>query len=107
MAYINPININAQSCDVPTGLNAINLSNFSATLNWTLDANVDHYRLRYKAIGSSSWEFEHHATGISEDISDLTLNTTYIWQAKAFCSTGNSPNSGWSVLDTFVTANFS
>ena len=40
------------------------------------------------------------------DISDLTLNTTYIWQAKAFCSPGNTPNSSWSVVDTFITANF-
>ena len=31
---------------------------------------------------------------------------TYTWQAKAFCSAGNSPNSSWSVLDTFITTNY-
>ena len=102
----NPINTNAQNCDVPTGLNATNLSNFSATLNWTLDSNVDHYRLRYKEISGSSWELDHNVTGISHNISNLTLNTTYIWQAKAFCSAGSTPSSSWSVVDTFITANF-
>jgi hypothetical protein len=102
----NPISVTAQNCDTPSGLNATSISNFSATLNWTLDNNVDYYRLRYQEIGSSNWQFEHNATGISHDISGLVLNTTYIWQAKAFCSSGNSPNSPWSVVDTFITANF-
>ena len=98
-------NVKAQNCDVPVGLNATNLSNFSATLNWTFDSNVDHYRLRYKEVNTSTWSFEHNATGNSEDISGLMQNATYIWQAKAFCSPGNSPSSGWSVIDTFITAN--
>ncbi len=98
-------NVKAQNCDVPVGLNATNLSNFSATLNWTFDSNVDHYRLRYKEVNTSIWSFEHNATGNSEDISGLMQNATYIWQAKAFCSTGNSPSSGWSAVDTFITAN--
>jgi hypothetical protein len=103
---LNPTQIIAQNCDVPTGLNTTNLSNFSATLNWTLDSNVDHYRLRWKEVGASTWLFEHNATGVSHDISSLTTNTTYIWQAKAFCSTGNSPNSAWSAVDTFMTQNY-
>ena len=88
-----------------TALNATNLSNFSATLNWTLDANVDHYRLKWKEVGSSTWLMNHNAAGVSYEISSLTENTTYIWQAKAFCPTGNSPSSGWSVIDTFMTSN--
>ena len=105
---VNPINTNAQNaqnCDVPTGLNATNLSNFSATLNWTLDSNVDHYRLKWKEIGGS-WLYNHSATGVSHDISSLTTNTTYIWQAKAFCSTGDSVFSGWSTTETFITPNY-
>ena len=65
---IGTINISAQACDTPAGLSTSNLSNFSTTLNWTLDTNVDHYRLRYREIGTSSWLFEHNATGTSEDI---------------------------------------
>ena len=30
--FINPLNLSAQNCDVPTGMNETNISNFSATL---------------------------------------------------------------------------
>jgi hypothetical protein len=96
----------AQNCDIPSNVFTTNISNFSATLNWDADANVDHYRVRYREVGSSIWSFEHNATGTSEDIASLNANMTYTWQAKAFCSAGNSPNSSWSVLDTFITTNY-
>ena len=104
--FINSSMVSAQNCDVPVGLNTSSISNFSATLNWDLDANVDHYRLRYKENGSSSWLYEHNATGVSYDVASLNQLSTYIWQAKAFCSSGSVPNSTWSVVDTFVTANY-
>ena len=45
---INPKEVSSQNCNTPTGLSTSNLSNFSATLNWTIDSIVDHYRLRYR-----------------------------------------------------------
>ena len=86
---MSPTNSNAQNCSVPTGLNVTNLSNFSTTLNWDLDSSVDHYRLRFKEVGSSNWLFQHNATGVSHDIFNLNSGSTYIWQAKAFCSAGD------------------
>ena len=103
---INPINANAQNCAIPTGIATSNVSNFTAIANWTIDNNVDHYRVRYKEVGTSSWLFEHNATGSSYDFNGLNSASTYIWQAKAFCSAGNSPSSSWSVLDTFTTTNY-
>ena len=102
----SPICILAQNCDAPTGLNVTNISNFSATLNWTLDNNVDRYRVRYKEIGSSSWLFEHNIYDDLKDISNLVSNSEYIWQVKAFCSPSSSPSSTWSVVDTFITTGF-
>ena len=102
----SPICIIAQNCDAPTGLNVTNISNFSATLNWTLDNNVDRYRVRYKEIGSSSWLFEHNIYDDLKDISNLVSNSEYIWQVKAFCSPSSSPSSTWSVVDTFITTGF-
>ena len=61
----------AQSCDIPVGLNATNLSNFGATLNWTFDNNVDHYRLRYQEINTGTWSFEHNVTGNSIDMQTI------------------------------------
>ena len=104
--FINSSVVSAQNCDVPIGLNTSGISNFSATLNWDLDTNVDHYRLRYKENGSSSWLYEHNATGVSFDVVSLNQLSTYIWQAKAFCSSGSVPTSTWSVVDTFITTNY-
>ena len=36
----------------------------------------------------------------------LQQQTTYEWQINTFCDSGNQPNSGWSVSDTFTTAAF-
>ena len=102
---INPMIVNAQSCDVPVGLNHTNLSNYSVTLNWPLDTNVDHYRLRYREAGASSWEIITNPTGVSHDISGLDANTTYNWQVRAYCSSDNSVSSSWAPLSSFVTTN--
>ena len=76
--FMNSSMVSAQNCDVPVGLNTSSISNFSATLNWDLDANVDHYRLRYKENGSSSWLYEHNATGVSFDVASLNQLSTYM-----------------------------
>ena len=102
---INPINVTAQSCAVPTGLNSTNVSNFTATLNWTLDSSVDHYRLRYREVGALTWEIITSPTGVSHDISGLTASTTYEWQARAYCSADNTIFSGWTTSETFTTTN--
>ena len=102
---MSPVKVNAQSCNTPTGLSATSVSNFSATLNWPLDTNVDHYRLRYQELGDSNWVIITNPVGISHDISGLIVNTTYIWRVKAYCSTDNSVFSAWSTTETFVTTN--
>ena len=103
---INPTKIVAQNCTAPSGLNITDLSNFSATANWSLDTTVVHYRLRYKELGSTSWLFKYGVTGVSEGISGLNANSSYIWEARSFCSTDNSVSSGWSGVDTFTTTNY-
>ena len=46
---------NAQNCPITNNLNTSNVSNFSVTLNWDFNSNVDYYRVRYKEVGTSSW----------------------------------------------------
>ncbi len=55
----------AQNCDIPSNVSTTNISNFSATLNWDSDVNVDHYRVRYREVGTSIWSFEHNVHGTS------------------------------------------
>jgi len=103
---INPVNSNAQNCAIPTGISTSNVSNFTATANWTIDNNVDHYRLRYMEISATSWQFNHGIIGNSQDLSGLTTASTYVWQIKAFCSPGSTNSSSWSILDTFITTSY-
>ena len=96
----------AQNCSTPSALNGSSISNFTATLNWDLDTTVHHYRVRYKESGSTSWNFEHGIYTNSETLNGLLANTTYVWQVRAFCSSGNSNSSWWSSENTFTTSNF-
>ena len=48
-----PEEVSAQNCTNPSGVIASDVSNFTATLNWNIDNNVDHYRLRYKELGTT------------------------------------------------------
>ena len=99
-------NINAQNCDTPTNVSTSNISNFSATLNWDADTSVDHYRVRYKETGTTTWNYDHNVpSGISYDLSGLSTLTNYEWQSKAVCSAGTSPSSSWSILQSFTTTN--
>jgi hypothetical protein len=104
---LNPTEIIAQSCATPTGINTSNVSNLTATANWNLDITADHYRIRYKSVSASNWSFQHNVIGVNYDFVDLNANSQYIWQSKAFCSLGNSNSSLWSVIDTFLTTNYS
>ncbi|MEC9303142.1 MAG: fibronectin type III domain-containing protein, partial [Bacteroidota bacterium] len=103
---LKSIDVNAQNCPVANNLNTSNVSNFSVTLNWDFNSNVDYYRVRYKEVGTSSWSFEHNVISTSLDIDNLNSNTQYIWQLKSFCSSLGNSNSAWSIADTFTTANY-
>jgi hypothetical protein len=103
---INPINSNAQNCANPTGTSASNISNFTATINWTMDSSVDHYKMQYRKAGSSNWMSRNNIMTNSKDINNLDSASTYVFRVMSFCSSGSSSISGWSVIDTFVTANF-
>ena len=104
---IGVTNSKAQNCDIPTNINTSNVSNFSATLNWDLDTLVHHYRLRYRPTGAPNWSYDHNIPqGNSYNLLGLVASTNYEWQLKSICSSGNSPSSSWTSLQTFTTTNF-
>ena len=99
----------AQTCTQPSGLNTTNISNFTVTANWDSLVGIDHYRLRYKLFNDVSWTFKQGLIAgsvINTNLTNLTANSSYIWQLKAYCSVGNTNGSLWSVADTFITTNY-
>ena len=101
---LNPSEIIAQNCTTPSGISTSNVSNFTATANWANDGNVDHSRIRYKEVGSSSWILKYNVIGTNYDFIGLNSSSSYTWQAKAYCDSLGM-NSGWSAAETFVTIN--
>ena len=101
--------------DAPTGLNATNVVQNRATINWDNmnDANcmVDQYRISYSDDGGATWSSKTMgqpvnsclwaANNTDKLILNLTPSTTYTYRMKAwYCGGGNS---SWSAIETFTT----
>lgn len=76
--------------------------------NWNPPAGVNHYFVHVRELGTTNWSAFGNidSTMTSRLIPLLQQQTTYEWQINTFCDSGNQPNSGWSVSDTFTTAAF-
>ena len=99
------ITLSAQNCATPTGLSTSSVSNFNATLNWILDANAHHYKIKYRKLGTSNTIKRNNITTNSKDINNLVHASSYAWQVMGFCSANDTIGSNWSAVESFVTAN--
>ena len=84
---------------IPSGLSASNVGSSAATLSWNAVAGAT-YDLRYRVVGSSTWT-TNTVTGISSNLSGLTLLTQYEAQVRSKCSGGS--NSSYSSSVNFTT----
>ncbi|MBT6650906.1 MAG: fibronectin type III domain-containing protein, partial [Flavobacteriales bacterium] len=66
---------------------------------------TNHYKIRYKIIGSASWSYKNNIDSILNQklLTNLIPLSDYIWQIRSHCDTINSNTSNWSVTDTFYT----
>jgi hypothetical protein len=83
-------------CTAPTGLSVTNITQTSATLNWSPVSGISYYAVQYKRTGDADW-FSTVAGTNSANLTNLTANTSYTWQVKGDCS-------GFSVANTFTTS---
>ena len=89
----------------PTGMSASNIQLDRATMNWTAVANANHYDIRLRAQGSSSWTtLITNIFTTSKEKSNLTSSTSYEWQVRSACSSDSSSVSAWSSTQTFTTS---
>ncbi len=92
-------------CYEPTGLTTINISDDSATLNWSLSTNGEYYKIRYREKnGPGAWEFRTLSNVSSHIITGLQPNTTYEWNVSVVCEdglfSGNAPAGGFQEFTT-------
>jgi hypothetical protein len=84
---------------IPSGLSASNVGSSTATVSWNAVAGAT-YDLQYRTVGSSTWT-TNAATGISNNLSGLTVLTQYEAQVRSKCAGGT--NSSYSSSVNFTT----
>jgi hypothetical protein len=88
-------------CDIPTGVNASNITTTSATLVWNGMTNATAYNIQYRVTGNSSWSSATSSAKLLA-LSSLVPSTQYEWQVQTDC--GNANVSGFSSLTKFTTS---
>jgi PKD repeat protein len=100
--HTNVITLNpGPTCSVPQNLNAADITETSATLNWGAVALADYYEYRYKQTSSSTWT-TNTTSSTSVGISGLSPGTEYEFQVKTVCASGSSNYSSSAYFTTLV-----
>ena len=97
--------IGFSQCFAPSILFTSNINYYNTEVNWNSVNGINHYKIRYKVIGSTSWSYKNNIDPILNQklITNLDPLSHYIWQIRSHCDTINSNTSNWSVTDTFYT----
>ena len=94
-------------CTTPAGFSATAIGTDNATVNWGATATADHYALRARVAGTSTWTTNAaNIYGTSKTMYGLTDGTIYEWQLRSVCSYDTSSVSAWSMIESFTTQEF-
>ena len=86
------------TCDAPTGLNAFNIAQTSANIQWTAGGTETAWNLQYKAASASNWSNSIAVNGTpAYALTGLTANTAYNVRVQADCGAGST--SDWTVAN--------
>ncbi|MBD2702666.1 fibronectin type III domain-containing protein [Spirosoma sp. BT702] len=91
------------NCSVPlaNGFSVAFVTSNSAQLNWTImDDPANHYDVRYRVVGSSSWT-TISTLGTNVTLTGLTNYTSYEWQVRTVCYENES--AGFTAGPNFTT----
>jgi len=93
-----------QTCNVPAGLNATNISQTGVTLSWSHSVNSCTYLIYcYPANSTNTNAVKYVKTQDTVvNISGLTPNTNYVWKIKTYCCNQNGGFYGESSFQRFT-----
>ena len=94
--WITPENV----CTAPQNLMTTNIGFDFANLSWGAVGGTEHYRVRYREVGSNQWLFRDFIGNTFTTIPNLFPNVTYESQVQSECTLGATD---WSNLITFTT----
>jgi hypothetical protein len=87
-AFLIGVNANSRGCDIPTGLNASNITGTSAVLSWAPVSGATGYHVAYQQINAGFW-FSANTTDNSLTVGGypvgLKRHTTYQFMLYAVC----------------------
>lgn len=89
----------AAECEVPTFMYTTHIDETSAELHWS-HPTATTFDIQYKTA-TSNYTSVGNVSGNSYQLTNLTPNTTYMWQVRAHCAGNNL--SEWTNLITFTT----
>ena len=88
------VEFTVNSDSIISTLTVTNITSCRTRLKWTAIAQAAYYKVRYKAIATSTWSNEINVgTNLSYNFTNLVANTNYNFQVAAFCS--SNANLGW------------
>ena len=90
----------SSGCGTPSILTTTNITSSSATLNWFSVSGAGSYHVRYRQSGVGNWTVANASTN-TYNLNNLTLGTTYEWQAQTVCSS-STDTSAYSASATFL-----
>ena len=99
----NSVTVNVISLPAPSTLSTSNITFTSARLNWNAVAGANHYDVRVREVGTTSWQLFTNITFTYKDKYGLTQASTYEWQVRTACTSDSSSVSAWSALEVFNT----
>ncbi|MES2621394.1 MAG: fibronectin type III domain-containing protein, partial [Bacteroidota bacterium] len=82
-AAFNTLSIGA--CGLPASLTTSSITASSAVFSWAAVSGAVSYNIRYRSVGSSTWQNVTSTTN-SRTVTGLTASTNYEWQVQAVCS---------------------
>ena len=72
-------------------------------MNWNAVAGANHYDVRVREVGTTSWRLFTNVTFTYKNKYGLTQASTYEWQVRTACTSDSSSVSAWSALEVFNT----
>jgi hypothetical protein len=77
------------TCGMPSNVATNSTTATTASLSWTGSAGVNSYTVQYRVVGTSSWSTSS-TTSTSIVLNNLTASSTYEFQVRSVCTSGNS-----------------
>lgn len=96
-----PFTTGGMPCDVPTDLTATSVTQTSAVLSWTGEAET--YKLEFKETAATEY-VSRDVTGKTYTLTNLHAGTDYVFRVKAVCNAAAGDESDWSEDKAFKTA---